>query len=117
MISTTVVLVGICNDNPMLQTYLGTFCRSIKTGLPVIFHILSDGIETCPVVVYRDRYTFEKWSNGHGLEIVKSDGIWRFYTGIHAYDSGSSGLLINGGNEMERLYRELLGLVGTPCSI
>jgi hypothetical protein len=43
------------------------------------------------------------------LEIVReSGGVWRFYTGLHAYDSGSSGLLINGGQEMEKLYREIM---------
>ena len=109
--SSTVVLVGLCNNNPMLQTCLGTFKISIQASVPILMNMLTDGMEKVTVDFYHsdrhgDSYTFEKYCNGHGLTIRKDEnGQWKFSTGLHGYDSGSSGILINGGPEMEQLYK------------
>lgn len=100
------VLVGLCNDDQFIQTYLGEFHLNFKTGRPVIFQRLYTGIETCELSdVWDHHYTFAKWCNGYGLEIrQQSDLLWRFSTGLNGYSGGSSGILINGGPEMEAIY-------------
>lgn len=104
LINATIVLVGSCNNDPMNQIYLGNFQIDFTTKKPVLSHRTREGNETCHLEVYKDTYTFKTWLNGHGLDIRKRDGVWTFNTGLHAYDSGASGSLINGGPAMEQLY-------------
>lgn len=104
--SASIVLVGLCNDDPLLQTYLGTFHIDFTTKKPVLSQWLYNGHENCFVEFYNDTYIFKSWLGGHGLEIRKRDNVWTFFSGLHSYSSGSSGLLINGGPELEKLLKD-----------
>lgn len=109
-----VVLVGVCSSNPLVQIYFGTFALSIQDTNPVLINIFTDRVEKSTVDFYHsqrhgDSYTFEKYLDGHGLSIIKDEnGQWKFSTGLHGYSSGSSGILVHGGIEMEELYNRYL---------
>ena len=100
---TTVHLVGFCNDNQMVQQYFGCITSRAFNSKEMVL-ILNGQVHE--VTVVGDRYDFKDWGGGHGLSIRKeSDGSWRVITGLNCRDSGSSGILTNGGPEMEWLYK------------
>jgi len=104
---TTIHLVGLCNDNPMLQQYLG--CLS-KRDFKTYEMVLNNFENRSSVVVNGNHYVFKDWCYGEGLTIRKeSDGTWHFTTGLNCRSSGSSGILANGGPEMEQFYKSLIG--------
>lgn len=101
----TIQLVGNCNDNLFLQTYLGVF--KFKDEKPII--VLNG--ESYPVSYNKDAKSIrcDKWLGNQGLSMSLRDGVWRFVTGTNTgHQSGTSGILQNGGPEIHTLIQQML---------
>ena len=106
----SIELVGACNDNILCQVYLGKLF--FKDGVLMLTY----ANEETPVKIKHfnkkrggGMIEIPSWCNGEGLIIlyIEPEKI-RFTTGTNsAYQSGSSGLLINGGIEMISVLKQL----------
>src|SRR3989344_5306225 len=111
----SIVLVGLCNADPLLQTLLGTlvFRQGEDAQLePQLIYVQLDGKDGLPSNPYKPRFdwkmkgryglSFPTFARGHGVAINldKDKGRYHFVTGINHGDSGSSGPLSNGGPEL-----------------
>lgn len=121
--STSIVLVGLCNEEIRLQSLLGmvVFYGGVDQKLePRLIDVFSRpgeyGSSRKPFKptfqwMERGRYglCFPDVAKGHGLMINldKPNGKYSFITGINSRDSGSSGPLSNGGPELVDALDEL----------
>lgn len=105
----SLVVVGNCNGDPWSQEYLGTLIFKEVEGVwtPFLRDILGDIPKHLELSFFAKRpgaYIFEarEWCKNHGLRIRlnSSKQEYRFTTGLHHYDSGSSGSLAFGGGGM-----------------
>jgi hypothetical protein len=114
----SLVVAGNCNGNSWSQEYLGTLIFKQMEGVwtPFLRDILGDPPKHLELTFLAKRpgeYMFEApgWCKNHGLRIRlnSSKQEYRFSTGLHPYDSGSSGSLAFGGAEMvesfDRIYQ------------
>jgi hypothetical protein len=107
----SVVLVGLCNNDPRNQIYLGTFKyyqRSTYGPHPIIMGLGDAKNEgrTKPfplrfIVKQPGSYifAFDEGACVVTINLCTKDGVYRFSTGT-GYDLGSSGQLCNGGPEI-----------------
>lgn len=120
---THIVLVGHCNNDPQLQELIGTivFRKNEESGQlepRLIYHFSQEEPGTAknplkPNIQWKNRgeygLSFPDFAGGDGVMIMlnKSEGKYRFITGINPKDSGSSGPLSNGGPELTEVLDEL----------
>ena len=107
------VVVGSCNGNPWFLENLGTLILIEKDDLytPYLVHGVRTRRNPHDIVFSRrerGEYIFEvpDWCGVEGLRISLStpEGRFWFTTGLHPYDSGSSGPLAFGGVEMTEIF-------------
>ena len=122
--SATVVLVGLCNEEPLLQSLIGIIVfRNDDSGQlqPNLIDLLS-GEEVGsaknpfkPTFLAKRKgeymFSFPDVGQGHGvmIRLYRTEGKYDFVTGINSRDSGSSGPLSNGGPELADALDEIFG--------
>ena len=122
----TIVLVGCCNGDPRLQTYIGTIVfREDGSGNmePRLINItVGEDVGTpqnpfVPTFVWKRKGGYGvsfPVARGHGIMITldADKHEYRFTTGISHGDSGSSGPITHGGPELVVALNELFGFTG-----
>lgn len=106
--SATIVLVGLCNEEPLLQTLIGTIVfRKDDSGQlePRLINIRTgetDGTGSNPFRPkwnWRSQGSYSLSFNDVHIVLDIANSSYRFSTGTH-YDTGSSGTISNGGPEL-----------------
>jgi hypothetical protein len=99
----SIVIVGSCNGNPWVHTHLGKFILR-KEDTKYVPYLIYEEQLPIEVSIVHDQYVLEinQWSSNHGLRLLLNitGDIHTFVTGLHPYDSGSSGPLVFGATEM-----------------
>lgn len=110
--SVSIELVGLANNNPYLQQHLGRVCVPFDStdGAPILW----DGSTRYTLDVHRApnsdiTVTVEGWAHGQGLMIFLREHNYTFTTGLASYQSGMSGTLSHGGNELVALLQQIRG--------
>jgi len=125
---TSVVLVGLCNEDPLLQILLGTlvFRQGQEEQVePQLIYVQLDSKVGLPSNPFKPRFdwkmkgcyglSFPSFAGDHGvtLNLDKEKGIYHFTTGINHGGIGSSGPLCNGGPELVDVLDQLFDFVPT----
>jgi hypothetical protein len=125
---TSIVLVGLCNEDRFLQMLIGTIVvQKDENDKPEPRLILiqpdeKDGLPSNPLKpLFRCKkkgqygLAFPTFAGGHGVMISLNTekGTYDFSTGLHSYDGGSSGPLSNGGPELVELLDHIFGFSPT----
>ncbi len=120
--TTSIVLVGLCNEEIRLQSLLGIILFRKGEGdklEPCLFDPLSGEESGSAKTPFKPSFSWKKKgqyglcfpdvARGHGvmLNLNKEQGKYCFLTGINGRDSGSSGPLSNGGPELVDALDEL----------
>lgn len=118
---TTIVLVGLCNENRFLQTLIGTIVfRKNDVGQmePQLIDITIGEDEGTPKNPFKPKFNWKMKGKyglsfpigrGHGVMISldSEKGEYHFITGINYGDSGSGGPISHGGPELADALDEL----------
>jgi hypothetical protein len=112
--SATIVLVGLCNEEPLLQTLIGTIVFREGDGSqlePRLINVQIGEDEGTPKNPFKPDFKWKKKGqygfsfpvgSGHGVMIMldAEKQKYDFTTGINHGDSGSSGPISHGGPEL-----------------
>lgn len=123
----TIVLVGLCNEDPFLQTLIGTIVfREGNDGKlePQLINVQIGEDEGTPKNPFKPNFSWKKKgqygfsfpvARGHGVVITldAEKGKYHFMTGINRGDSGSSGPISHGGPELATSLDKLFDFVTT----
>lgn len=121
LLTVSFVLVGLCNANPLIQTYLGqlVFRESTdNTTEPQLFNVCPGDTGYRP---YRPRFAWKRKGlyrlefpdllDGVAISLDRACDEYRFTTGINPKSSGSSGPLAYGGPELTDALDQLFGFI------
>lgn len=116
----TIVLVGLCNEEPLLQTLIGTivFRKNDKGEFePQLINIRTgteEGTNSNPFkpvfqTKQKGMYTLTFPGDDVRISLDRQKNEYTFLTGLNAHDSGTCGPLSNGGQELTDVLDEVFG--------
>lgn len=118
----TIVLVGLCNEEPLLQTLIGLIVfRTAENDMlePQLINVQIGEDVGIPSNPYKPTFQWKKRgqygivfpiARGHGI-LLNLDAVaqkYVFITGINHGDSGSSGPISHGGPELTSVLDTIL---------